>query len=97
MGLLNLFSKTEEQPKLEKLPTGSFTMDRTGAIAASTLPATYPLDNVRAIGNMMVGIFQSAQKAGVPLREIILSYAAVKISAREMRGGVMIFLTPRIK
>jgi hypothetical protein len=97
MGLLNLFSKSPEAPKLEKLPTGSFTVDRTGKIAASTLPASYPAENVRAIGELVMGIFQSAQRMNVPLREIHLSYAAVKINARELRGGAMIFLTPRTK
>ncbi len=97
MGLLSLFSRQEEQPKLEKLPTGSFTIDRTGKLAASTLPGTYPEENVKAIGELVMNIFLSAQKANLPLRELTLSYAAVKISARDLRGGVMIFLTPRIK
>ena len=97
MGLLNIFSKKEESNKLERLPTGSFTVDRTGAIAASTLPGTYPRENISAIGELVMGIFNSAAKVNVPLREITLTYAAVKINAREMRGGAMIFLTPRTK
>ncbi len=97
MGLLDLFSKKEDESKLEKLPTGSFTVDRTGKIAASTLPATYPRESVLAIGELVMGIFNSAGKIHLPLREITLSYAAVKINAKEMRGGAMIFLTPRTK
>jgi hypothetical protein len=76
---------------------GSFTMDRTGKIVASTLPGTYPVESVRAIGGTVLRIFQSAQERHLPLREITLTYAAVKLTAREMRGGAMIFLTPRTK
>lgn len=97
MGLLNIFSKSDEQPKLEKLPSGSFTMDRTGKIVASTLPGSYPEASVQAIGSLLLSIFQSAQKVNIPLREISLNYAAVKIKAKELRGGAMIFLTPRTK
>lgn len=97
MGLLNFFSKPEAQKSLERLPGGSFTMDSTGHLAASTLPRSYPVESVRAIGELVVSIFQSAREQNLPLREFTLTYAAVKISAKEMRGGAMIFLTPRIK
>lgn len=94
MGLLNLFSKSPA-PNLAPLPVGSFTVDRTGRILASTLPHAFPPARVKEIGQLVISTFQAAQEAKLPMSEIIVDYASLKLTAREMRGGAIIFFAAR--
>jgi hypothetical protein len=93
MGFLNLFAKPA-MPLLP-LPRGSFTVDRDGRVIASTLPQVYPSSFAEGIGREIVAAFQSAQAAQTPLYEIIIRYANLKLTARELRGGAIIFLVPQ--
>ncbi len=94
MGLLRLFSREETLPLIH-LPAGSFTLDRDGQILTSTLPRSFPLKRVRDIGSRVLASFRAAQEAQMPLSEIIIHYAALKLLARELRGGAIIFLMPQ--
>ena len=95
MAGLNFFQKKPEIPRLSSLPSGSFTVNAEGEILASTLPQSFPELQVREIGREVLNAFLSAQKAGLPLSELIIQYAALKITARELRGGAIIFLAPK--
>jgi hypothetical protein len=92
MGLLSFFAET---PGLRRLPSGSFTVDRQGQIVASTLSASFPEAHVKEIGAVVLRTFSGAEKLGLPLSEIIVHFAALKITARELRGGAIIFLAPK--
>ena len=93
MGLLNLFSKSGG--KLFRLHAGSFTVDRDGRVLVSTLPGTFPKDLVREIGSQVLEAFRTAQEARLPLTEVVIRYSSLKLTARELRGGAIIFLAPR--
>jgi hypothetical protein len=93
MGLLNMFSKSV--PALVRLPSGSFTVDRSGNVLVATLPSTFPAEMVEEIARAVLDTFRDAQVAQLPLAEFVVHYPSLKISAREMRGGAMIFLTPK--
>lgn len=93
MGFLNLFSRRQGQ--LMSLPRGSFTVDRDGRILVSTLPQAFPTALAEDIGAQALTAFRSAEAAQLPLSEIILRYSSFKITARELRGGAIIFLTPQ--
>src|SRR6266536_2290171 len=95
MGILNLIIRRSSQTGLVRLPTGSFTLDPTGRIVASTLPRSFPAAQVREIGDLVLSTFQLAREAHIPLTELIADYAALKLTARELRGGAIIFLAPR--
>ncbi|MEW6302762.1 MAG: hypothetical protein AB1705_04780 [Verrucomicrobiota bacterium] len=95
MGLLNLFSKAAPEAKVTQLPSGSFTVDRTGKIVASTLPRTFPEASAKEIGNTVIKVFQSASDAQLTLREVFIHYGGFKITARELRGGAIVFLSPK--
>ena len=43
----------------------------------------------------MIASFGAAKQAQMPLAEIIVNYAALKLLARELRGGAIIFLMPQ--
>lgn len=93
MGLLSLFSKPTRP--LRPLPRGSFTVDRDGRVIASTLPQVYPTAFVEGIGRTIVAAFQAAEAAQTPFYEIVVRYANLKLTARELRGGAIIFLVPQ--
>lgn len=94
MGFLGLFSKSAPEANVGKLPAGSFTIDRTGRIVASTLPRWFDEKLTQEIGSLVLEMFLKAQSVNLPLREVFIHYAGLKITARELRGGAMIFLAP---
>jgi hypothetical protein len=94
MGFLSRLFKTAGV-SLVHLPAGSFTLDRDGRIMTSTLPQSFPADRLRAIGDQVLAAFRSAKKAQMPLSEIVIHYSALKLLARELRGGAMVFLMPQ--
>ena len=94
MGLLDLFSRSSRK-NLVHLPSGSFTMDREGKIMTSTLPQSFPEQFILEIGKQVLTCFRQADKAQIPLSEIVLTFSALKILARELRGGAIVFLMPQ--
>ena len=92
MGFLSIFSKPE--PTLVRLPSGSFTVDRSGKTVVSTLPSSFPETLMNEISTQVRATFQEAQEARLQLGEIVIHYPSFKIIARELRGGALIFLVP---
>ncbi|MBE0545306.1 MAG: hypothetical protein IH623_28540 [Verrucomicrobia bacterium] len=90
MGFLNLFSKPV--PSLLRLTSGSFTLDRSGRVVVTTLPSTFPTELVSEIGRHVLSTFHEAQAAQIPLAELIVCYPALRITARELRGGAIVYL-----
>jgi hypothetical protein len=98
MGFLGFGSKSSvaaDRPALIRLPSGSFTIDPTGRLVASTLPRSFPEALVREIGAVVLATFQSAREAQLPLAELVAHFSSLKLTARELRGGAIIFLAPR--
>lgn len=98
MGLLNLKLNLFSRPapaRLTHLPAGSFTVDRNGRVMTSTLPQTFPAECQADIAAQVLAAFRAAAKAQLPLQELVVHYGALKLHAREQRGGAMIFLTPQ--
>ncbi len=93
MGLLDIFGKPVPAPS--RLPSGSFTVDRAGDILVSTLPQSFPVTVVREIGRHVLQTFREAQAAQLPLSELIVYYASLKLTARDLRGGAIVFLIPQ--
>ncbi len=91
MGFLTSWFRSAKP--LLKLHSGSFSMDRTGRILACTLPSSFPVDLVEAIGASVTLTFAEARAAHLPLDELVINYPVLKITAREMRGGAMVFLS----
>ena len=93
MGFLKLFAKPA--PTLLRLPSGSFTVDREGAVLMGTLPSSFPPSVVKEIAQLVRAAFGEAAAAQLPLAELIVSYPSLKITARELRGGAIVFLAPK--
>ncbi len=94
MGLLSFFAKPA--PTLLRLPAGTFSVDREGNVLTSTLPSSFPAALVRDIAQQVRAAFGEAAKAQLPLTELILNYPSLKISARELRGGAIVYLSPKV-
>jgi len=95
MGLLSFLSKPKPSSRLVHLPSGSFTIDREGKIMTSTLPQSFSEARMKEIGQQVIASFGAARQAQMPLSELIVYFAALKILARELRGGAIIFLMPQ--
>jgi hypothetical protein len=94
MGLLNLFAKA--RPTLQRLPSGSLTVDRDGHIVTSTVSSSSPEELLHIIADEVLRLFQEARKAHLPLTEFRIHFASLHVTAREARGGAIIFLAPAI-
>jgi hypothetical protein len=91
MGIMNKNTK----PELKPLPSGTFTVDAQGGVISSTVPQAVPVTLLEEIGRNIVAIFSGAREARAGFGELVAHYAAFKITAREMRGGAIIFLSPK--
>ena len=81
--------------KLAKLQSGAFALDRNGKIVTSTLPQNFPEAEMRRIGERVIAFFDRAQRAQMSLQEVNVYYPSLKLTARSLRGGALIFLLPQ--
>src|SRR5262245_28169524 len=93
MGLLTLFSKAS--PMLLRLPSGSFTVDREGGVIIGTLPSNFPMDLVKDIAEQIQAACREAADAQLPLSALVIHYPSLKITAKELRGGAIVFLSAK--
>lgn len=80
---------------VQQLPTGSVTVDRDGRIVTSTVSSAYPKKFLQDIGRDVLELFSEARAAQMPLAEVGLYFGSLRITARELRGGAIIFLIPQ--
>ena len=81
--------------ELKPLPSGTFTVDADGGIIISTVSQSFPQATLEEIGRTVVAIFRDASEARAGFGELVVQYTAFKVTAREMRGGAIIFLSPK--
>ncbi|HEY4417678.1 MAG TPA: hypothetical protein VGO57_18445 [Verrucomicrobiae bacterium] len=97
MGLKNIISDWfgGSPASIQQLPAGSVTVDRQGTVITSTVSSAYPQKVLHAIGNDVLEIFHEARAAHMPLAEITLRFGSLRLTARELRGGAIIFFYPQ--
>ena len=94
MGILSFF----KSPKLQTpapLPNGSFTVDRTGEILSSTVSSSIPPQSLKRMGALVLKTFREAQPHELSFQELTVNFAGITLCAKELRGGAIIFLSPR--
>lgn len=95
MGILNQRVRATPPPgKLERLPSGCFTLHRGGAVTASTLPSTFPQQKMMEIGRVVLAAFRGAAEIDLPLVDLHIHYSGMLVTARDLRGGTLIFIQP---
>jgi hypothetical protein len=80
---------------VQELPSGSLTVDRNGNTITSTISSTYPAGLLKEIAKDVLRIFHEARDAQMPLAEVSIHFASLRVTARELRGGAIIFLFPQ--
>ena len=80
---------------IRQLPVGSLTVNRDGQIITSTVSSTYPKSLLDEIGHEVLALFREARSAQLPLAEVSVHFGSLLITARELRGGTIIFLRPQ--
>jgi hypothetical protein len=70
------------------------TIDRNARIVATTISSAHSSEILEEIADRTLHLFREAHKAHIPLSEMTIQFASLKINAREMRGGAIIFLSP---
>ena len=93
MGFLKLFSKAGAA--VQKLPSGSLTVDRNGRLVTKTVSSSYPEDLLDDLAEEILRLFRDARAAQLPISELNIQFASLQITARELRGGAIVFLSPR--
>ncbi len=93
MGLLKrLFGGLAE---VQQLPTGTITVDRNGNIVTSTVSSAFSKKLLKAIASDVLELLNEARAAQTPLAEVSLHFGSLRVTARELRGGAIIFLLPQ--
>jgi hypothetical protein len=95
MGFLKRLFRFRSRPAVQQLPTGSIAVDRDGNVVTSTVSSTYSRDLLREIGRDVLTLFREAREAQMPLAEVTIHFVSLRITARELRGGAVIFLFPQ--
>lgn len=95
MAFITTFFIKPRKPALVQLPAGSFTIDPNGRILTSTFPQSFQAEHLQAIGSQVLATFRSAKRAEMRFVEIIVRYSALKLVAREQRGGAVVFVMPQ--
>jgi|SRR5579859_3605396 len=93
MGFLSLFSRSS--PGVQVLPSGTVTVDRNNQILATTVSSACSQQVLQQIGDQVLTLFRQSRKAQLQLSELTIHFASLKITARELRGGAIIFLAPK--
>jgi hypothetical protein len=93
MGILNKFFGGSAS--VQQLPAGTVTVDRDGRIVTSTVSSTFPEPMLQAIGRDVLELFREARVGQIPLSEVSLHFGSLRITARELRGGAIIFMFPQ--
>ena len=95
MGFLKRLFNFRSTPTVQQLPSGSLTVDYRGNVVTSTVSSAYPKALLQDIGREVLLLLREAHSAQMPLAEITLYFSSLHITARELRGGAIIFVFPQ--
>jgi len=93
--LKNIKRVFRSRPAVQQLPAGSITVDRNGLVVTSTVSSAYPMALLGEIGREVLALFREARAAQTPLTEVSIHFGSFLVTARELRGGAVIFLVPQ--
>jgi len=96
MGFLKKITRLfRSRAAIRQLPAGSLTVNRDGQIITSTVSSTYPKALLDEIGRAVLALFREARAAQLPLAEVSIHFGSLLVTARELRGGTLIYLQPQ--
>jgi hypothetical protein len=80
---------------VQELPMGSLTVNAQGEIVTTTVSSAYSESLLSDIAREVLVIFREAKNSQLPLAEVTIHFASLRVTARELRGGAIIFLLPQ--
>lgn len=80
---------------VQELPMGSLTVNAQGEIVTTTVSSAYSVSLLTDIAREVLVIFREAKASQLPLAEVAIHFASLRVTARELRGGAIIFLLPQ--
>lgn len=92
MGILKLFERPAKPPL--RIPNGCFSIDPQGNVLSRTLPASFPQELLAEIGHVVLSTFREAKGAKLTFAELNIHFPSLRITARELGGGALVFLLP---
>ncbi len=94
---MSLFSKSRPPARQPKEPSlkGAFTIDARGRIISSTVPASFSAALQKELAGAVLKAFREAQAAQLTLTELVFEFGGLRVTAKEMRGGAIVFLHPQ--
>jgi hypothetical protein len=95
MGFLKRLFRFRSRAAVQQLPSGSIAVDGQGNVVTSTVSSAYSKEMLHAIGRDVLALFREAREAQMPLAEVSINFVSLRITARELRGGAVIFLFPQ--
>ena len=94
MGFVTQYFIRPYKRQLVQPPTGSFLVDSAGQIFSSTLPSSFPIEDIKFIGEKVLAAFTQAAKAELPLRELFVNFETFKLQAKHLPSGALVYLVP---
>jgi hypothetical protein len=95
MGLLNLFSRQKIAAAPSQLPKGSMTVDAQGRVLTTTLPLSFPQEELRRISGVVSSALRRARESQLIINEMRVEFPALRLTARSLREGAIIFVEPK--
>ena len=97
MGFIKQFLKRffRSRAAVQQLPAGSVAVDRNGRVVTYTVSSAYPAKLLQGVGKEVLALLREARSAQIPLAEVSIHFASLRVTARELRGGAIIFLCPQ--
>jgi len=80
---------------VQELPMGSVTVNARGEVVTTTVSSAYSRSLLSDLAREVLVIFREAREAQLPLAEVSIHFASLRVTARELRGGAIIFLLPQ--
>lgn len=94
MSLFTWSRKKPEPATITRTPKGAFTVDASGNVVMSTLSAAMASRVQGPLSEAIISAFRDAHAAQLALTELSFNFHGLRVTARELRGGAIVFLTP---
>lgn len=85
----------KSEPAIPRLPAGSFTVDRNGNVMTVTVGSEFSTGLLADVAQQVLQVFREARTAQIPLNALNFNFASLRVTAKEMQGGAIIFLSPQ--
>ncbi len=88
------FFRSRGEARAFDIPRGAFTYDSEGDILIGSVPTAWLEEFGPYLVKAFRKAFSSAEEKGLPLTEIALHYGGARLTAKDLRGGGIVYVFP---